>query len=77
MVIDSERMISTNIKLPVISLSVVKLEENQKMFVKLILAKLIFDIIRSYCSNLFQSIVNKSHKILFLAFLCVELHVLL
>ena len=64
----------------VISLSMVKPRSKRKlkMFLKLILAKLLFDIQSLlYCSNLFKKIVNKSHKVLFCAFLCVHLHVLL
>ena len=68
----------------VISLSMVKPRSKRKlkMFLKLILAKLLFDIQSLlYCSNLIKKkkkkIVNKSHKVLFFAFLCVQLHVLL
>ena len=77
MVIDSERMISTNIKLPVISLSVVKAQiwEKTKNVSKVNFSQTSFlTYNRSYC-YLFQSIVNKSHKVLFCAFLYVELHV--
>ena len=64
-----------------ISLSMVKPRSKRKlkMFLKLILAKLLFDIQSLlYCLNLFKKeIVNKSHKVLFCAFLYVQLHVLL
>ena len=66
-VIDSDRMISTNIKLPVISLSVVKPRSGRKLktFLKLILANFFLAYNRSNCSNLFQSIVLNLTKFYF------------
>ena len=78
MVIYSERIISTNIKLPVISLSVVKPRSGRKLklFLKLILARLLFDIQSLLLFKFISKYSKQISQVLFCAFLCVELHVL-